>query len=281
MNMIDAHLHAESLSWSNLQEMSICGLKAAITVPVCPWRAGVDTNTHMTLINRLLYHETWRAKENNLELFLGIGVIAVAVPRDVDKFFAQMEELLKNPRIVAIGELGFDPRSQTCKDLQKQEEILKIQLQMARTKEAPVILHTPPDLGQVRLDIKEKYEKRTFMEKSMQVIQDAGLNPDKVVLDHLDSEEWIRFALDQGCYAGITVQEWRGIGPEKAAVWAENFGPEKILLNTDTSTMPSDHLGVPKTVFYLRKRKVPEKKISKMIYENPINFYHLQLKEQG
>jgi predicted metal-dependent TIM-barrel fold hydrolase len=259
--------------------MSMCGIQAAITVPVCPWRAGIDTNTHINLINRLLRHETWRAEENNLQLFLGIGVIAVAVPRDVENFFAQMEQFLREPRVVAIGEIGFDPRSQTCRDLKKQEEILKFQLRMAKDKKVPVILHTPPDLGQVKLEVKERYEKREFMEKTLELIHEVGLPPDRVVLDHLDAEVWIKFAIDCGCYAGITIQEWRGIGPEKASLWAENFGPEKILLNTDTSTMPSDHLGVPKVVFHLRKRKVPEGKIQRMVYENPRTFYNLPLQE--
>jgi predicted metal-dependent TIM-barrel fold hydrolase len=277
MDMIDAHVHAESFSWSNLQEMSMNGIRAIISVPVCPWRAGVDINTQVVLINRLLRHETWRAEENNLELFVGIGIVAVSVPRDLDKFFLQMEEYLKQPRVVAIGEVGFDPRSQTCKDLRRQGEILSMQLKMAKNKDLPVIIHTPPDLSQVKLEVKEKYEKREFMEKSMELVQEAGLSPARVVLDHLDTEEWVKFAIDNGCYAGITVQEWRNTGPEQVACWADTFGPERVLLNTDTSTMPSDHLGVPKTVFYLRKRKVPEKKIQNMVYQNPLDFYRLPI----
>ncbi|MBN2439394.1 MAG: TatD family hydrolase [Deltaproteobacteria bacterium] len=275
MDLIDAHLHAESLSWANLREMSMNGIRAAVSFTVSPWRAGADTNTQIALINRLLRHETWRWEENNMQLFVGIGVIAVSVPRDVEKFFLQMEKFLKEPKVVAIGEIGFDPRSQTCKDLKKQEEILKIQLKMAKARNLPVVVHTPPDLGQVKLDVKEKYHKRDFMERSVQLIQDAGLSPETVVLDHLDSEEWIRFALDHGCTAGITIQEWRDIGPDKAANWADEFGPERILLNTDTSTLPSDHLGVPKAVFEMRKRKVSEMKIKKMVYENPVDFYRL------
>jgi len=273
--MIDAHLHAESLTWYNLQEMSMNGIQGAVTVPVCPWRAGIDTNTHITLIKRLLYHETWRAEENNLKIFLGIGVIAVAVPTDVEQFFLKMEQFLKEPRVVAIGEVGFDPRSQTCRDLKKQEELLMIQLKMAKEKNLPVIIHTPPDLTQVRLEVKKKYEKMDFMERSLNLVHKAGVVPEKVVLDHMDGEKWVKFALANGCYAGITVQQWRGIGPEQAALWAAEFGPERVMFNTDTSNLPSDHLGVPKAVFFLKKRKVPESAIQKIAFENPVKFYNL------
>lgn len=178
---------------------------------------------------------------------------------------------------MAIGEVGFEPRSQTCKDLKKQKEILLIQLKMAKKTNLPVIIHTPPDLGQAKIEVQERYAKRDFIEKSLELIHGVGLSPEKVVLDHLDTEGWVKFAIQNGCYAGISIQAWRDIGPEQAANWAKEFGPEKILLNTDTNYLPSDPLGVPKVVFQLRKNKVSEQKIQKMVYDNPINFYHLKL----
>lgn len=278
MDLIDAHVHADTFSWSNFSQMSMSGIRAVVSVPVYPVRAGaVDTNMLTYLIKRLLYYETWRAEQNNIRLFVGIGVVSVSVPEDVEKFFPVMEGYLSDPRVVAIGEVGLDPRSKTCKDLQRQEEILTRQLKMAKDKDLPVIIHTPPDLRQVALAVEEKYQKRDYMEKTVELLHGVGLSPEMVVLDHLDMEEWVKFALDNGCYAGITIQEWRGTGPELVAGWADTFGPERLLLNTDASSMPSDHLGVAKTVFYLRKRKVPEKKIQSMVYQNPVNFYRLPL----
>lgn len=119
MDMIDPHVHAECLSWSNLQEMATNGVRAIISASVCPWRAGVDTDTQIALINRLLRHETWRTDENNLRLFVAIGVVAISVPSDVDEFFRKVEDYLKEPCIVAIGEVGLDPRSQTCRDVER------------------------------------------------------------------------------------------------------------------------------------------------------------------
>jgi predicted metal-dependent TIM-barrel fold hydrolase len=232
----------------------------------------------MTLISSLLRHETWRTAENNLHLFLGVGVPAVGVPSDVENFYGKMEELTKEPKVVAIGEIGFDPRSEICKDIKRQEQVLKAQLEIAKAKGLPVVLHTPPDSGQIRVEVKDKYDKRVFLEKSLELVHAVGLSPGRVVLDHLDKEEWIQMALDQGCYAGITIQEWRGVSPELAARWAEEFGFERILLNSDTSTLPSDHLGVPKAVFHLRRRKIEEKIIKKMVYDNPMEFYQLSLK---
>lgn len=277
MDLIDAHVHAECLSWSNLQEMSDNGIRAMISASVWPWRAGVDANTQIALVKRLLRHETWRANENNLSLYVAIGIVGLSVPKDVDKFFRKVEDYLREQCVVAIGEVGFDPRSQTCKDLKKQEEVLSLQLTLAKDKGLPVIIHTPPDLGQMSLAVNVKYEKKRFMEKSMEFVHRVGLPVEMVVLDHLETEEWVRFALDNGCYAGITIQQWRGVSPEQAAQLAGALGPEKVLLSTDTSSMPSDHLGGPKAVFHMRKREIPEKKIQDMVYQNPLNFFRLPL----
>lgn len=277
MNLIDAHVHAESLTWSNLQEMSMNGIRAAVSASVWPWRGGVDTDTQIALINRLLRYETWRANENNLHLFVAVGIVALSVPSDVDRFFLKVENYLREPRVVAIGEVGLDPRSQTCPDLQRQEEILSIQLKIAHDNDLSVILHTPPDLVRKGSSTHSRYEKRRFMEKSVELVHRVGVPSERVVLDHLDTEQSVEFALESGCYAGITVQEWRGVNPEQAARLADTFGPDRVLLNTDASTMPSDHLGVPKTVFCMRKWKVPEKKIQRIVYKNPLEFYRLSL----
>lgn len=278
MDLIDAHVHADTFQWSTFRDMSVSGIRAVVSVPVYPVRAGAADASAMTyLVNRLLNYEAWRAQENNIQLFVGIGVVSVSVPEDVEDFFPTMEEYLTKPGVVAVGEVGLDPRSKTCRDLRRQEEILSRQLKMAKDKDLPVIIHTPPDPGQAALAVEEKYDKRESMEKTMELVHEVGLSPERVVLDHLDTEEWIKFALDNGCYAGITIQEWRSTDPELVAGWADTFGPERILLNTDASSMPSDHLGVPKTVYYLRKRRVPEKKIQSIVYQNPVDFYRLPL----
>lgn len=278
MKYIDAHMHAETLSWLNIEEMAMNGIRAAVSPPVCPWRGGlkIDSETHISLIHRLLRHESWRTEENQIKLFVAVGVAPVSVPDDVEVFFNQMEEFLEDARVVAVGELGFDPRSQKCKDLKKQEEVIRIQLKKAKQKNLPVIFHTPPDAGQVKLPIKG-HEKRMFMDKSIELVKEAGLAPEMVVLDHLDTEEWVKFALDHGCYAGISIQQWRGVGPEQAARWAQTFGPERILLNTDAGVLISDHLGVPRAAFCMRKNKMPDETIRKITYENPIRFYRLPL----
>jgi len=275
--LIDSHIHAESLSWSNLVDMSMSGIRSAVTFPVCPWRAGINTSIQITLIKWLLHHETWRAAENNIQLFLGIGVPAIGIPSDFETFCQKMEELAKNPKVVAIGEVGFDPRSEVCKDIRIQGKVLRAQLEIAKRKKLPVVLHTPPDSAKSRIEFKKKYDKRMFLEKSLELVHEVGISPCRVVLDHLDKAEWIQMALDQGCYAGITIQEWRGVSPELAARWAEEFGPKRILLNSDTSTLASDHLGVPKVVFHLCRRKIKGKMIKKIIYDNPIQFYQLSL----
>jgi predicted metal-dependent TIM-barrel fold hydrolase len=281
MNIIDSHVHVEAYSWRNLQEMAMNGVKAVVTCTVCPWRAGVDMITQEVLIERLLRHEAWRAKENNIDLFVAIGVVAVAVPTDVEEFFGRMKGYLKSSSVVAIGEIGFDPRSQTCSDIGKQKEIFAFQLKLAKKLDMPVIVHTPPDLRKAEITVEEKYDKLKILQETIELVHEIGVKPNKVVLDHLEDEEWIKVALDNGFYGGITVQPWRGLGPEKAAQIVKAMGPERLMLNSDSSTLPSDHLAVPEVVFHLKKAKVPEESIRSMVYNNAVDFYGLAFQERG
>lgn len=154
---------------------------------------------------------------------------------------------------------------------------MSLQLEIAKDRDLPVILHTPPDVGQTQLAVSVTYEMKRFVERSVDLVHRVGLPADRVVLDHLDTEEWVKFALESGWHAGITIQEWRGVSPEQAARLSDTFGPDRGLLNTDTSSMPSDHLGVPKAVFSMRRRKIPGEKIQRVVYRNPLTFYRLPL----
>lgn len=275
MDMIDSHLHVEAIPWFGLREMATCGITKIVSVPVVPWRALIDSNSQINLIHRLLHHEVWRTEQNSIQLYLGLGIIGVSIPKDVESFWPLMEDYLEDSRFVAIGEVGIDPRSST--DLKTQSEILTLQLEMAKAKQLPVILHTPPDVTRDKIGSGDKYDKREFIDRSIELVHKVGLSPKSVVLDHLDTEEWVRLALENGFYAGITIQDWRNTTPEKVAQWADEFGPDNLLLNSDTSTMPSDPISVAKVAFQLRKRNVSESKINRIVYRNPVEFYRLPL----
>lgn len=81
-----------------------------------------------------------------------------------DESLAQIEEMSRHPKVVAIGEIGLDffydfsPRD-------RQFEILRKQLAMAVRRDLPVVIHTrdsvPEALEEIRMIAEEHYEWRS------------------------------------------------------------------------------------------------------------------------
>ena len=81
--------------------------------------------------------------------------------------------------------------------------------------------------------------------------------------------------LDAGLYAGLTPQQWRSVDPIAVASAIKELGADRILVSSDSSYTPSDHLGVPKTAFELRKLGASEDIIDQVFRKNPAAFYKL------
>jgi len=93
-------------------------------------------------------------------LYAGIGLHPTDTDEEYDEIY--FEDLVKNPKVVCVGECGLDYfRDQTKKDRQK--EIFIKQIELAIKYEKPLMLHCRPSKGtqdayEDTLDILEKYK---------------------------------------------------------------------------------------------------------------------------
>ena len=103
--------------------------KAAGISMIC---IGVDAKTSQSGIELAQQHDT---------MWATVGLH----PNDnLDEEFdvAQYRELLKHPKVVAIGEIGLDYyRTEKLEDQEKQKERFKQQLDLAKESRLPVVLH--------------------------------------------------------------------------------------------------------------------------------------------
>ena len=80
--------------------------------------------------------------------------------------------------VVAIGEIGYDEQT----DLE--DRYFRAQLELAKELELPVMIHTP------------HRDKKRGTSRSMDVCDEHGLDPSKVVVDH-NNEETVKETLDR------------------------------------------------------------------------------------
>ena len=265
MKMIDQHLHIDSRSLEELAMMSMAGIKAVVSHVYYPHQnVKINANTYFDFYDRKINWEPKRTKTELIETFLGVGINMVDVPSDWEKVIEALPQYVDQERVVCIGEIGIEPSSETA-DITIQEEILKEELKIAKEYNMPVNFHTPLK------------NKKKWIEKYAFLIEEAGVNKNKVTIDHANPAV-VDFIWEMGFYAGITIQTWRNVTPlEAAEVLAKGRHLDRLMLDSDSSPKWSDALSVPKAVHQARKLGVKDSDIRKVVLENPIRFYNLPL----
>ena len=264
MQMIDPHIHIDSRTREDLASMAIAGITAVVTLTYYPHlNLPITSQTILDYFERAINFESWRGKQELIDVHVGIAVNPVSVPPDYNEVLEVIPRYIAEKRIVAIGEIGLEPGSQTCPDLACQKEILRTQLKIAKEHGLPVVFHTP------------HLDKESWVEQYLDLITQEKVEPSKVVIDHADASV-TKKVFDFGCNAGITVQPWRGLEPKDAAMILKDCDLHRVLIDSDCNvTMPSDPLSVPKTALEMKRVGFSQSDIKQVVFENPMRIFKL------
>jgi len=156
--------------------------------------------------------------------------------------------------VVAVGEIGFDDMTAA------EEKFLRLQLELAKEVELPVMIHTP------------HRDKKRGTQRSMDIIEEHGLPPHMVVIDH-NNEETVQEVLDRGYWAAFTIYPKTKMGNERMVAVVERFGSERIIVDSSSDWGVSDPLAVPKTANLMQKRGIPEEDVRLTCYANALAAY--------
>lgn len=259
---LDAHTHLTELTWLDMEKMRAASISTVVSPVNFSSARAVASSTIKDVWDHQIEFQLSRARKNFIDAYAMIGVSMVSIPLDPDVLLKTLPEYLKKEDVIAIGEIGFEPASTTCNDLEVQEDIVRSQVKIALDMDVPIVFHVPhaPE------------NKIKFTEKTLNICKEIGFPMHRVTIDHC-SDANIKIALDAGAMAGITVQPWRGLTPEIAADLVMDNDPERIIINSDCGTKMSDPLAVAKTAFELLKKGSTEEIIGKVCRVNAKKFY--------
>jgi len=266
MEMIDAHIHIDSVSYQDLALMATAGVTAVISQTYYAHvNVEITSHTIIDLYQRLLKFETWRTAQELIDTYVAVSLNPVSIPSDYEKVLEVIPRYLEDEGVVAIGEIGLEPGSMTCPDLVKQEEIVRAQLRIAKQYNKPVVFHTPAT------------EKEKWVGKCFHLITQEGVDRAKVVIDHADATV-AKMISGFGCIAGVTVQPWRNVTPADGAKIALDCPYDRVLINSDCNPLLSDPLSVPKTAHEMRRLGISKDDIKKIVFDNPCRIFNLDEK---
>jgi uncharacterized protein len=252
----DPHIHMTSRTTDDFEAMARAGIRAVIEPAFWLGQPRTNAGTFDDYFQALIGWERFRAGQFGITHFCTIALNPKEAnnPRIADDVLELIPHYLGKDGVVAVGEVGFDDQTPA------EEKYFTAQLELARTFDLPVLVHTP------------HRDKKRGTERSLALIKDHGFPEARVIIDH-NNEETLPLVLDTGCWAGHSIYPNTKMDEPRMAALVKTYGPERIIINSAADWGVSDPLKVPKTANVMRQSGIADEDIERIVWDNPIAFF--------
>ncbi|MHC5010560.1 MAG: TatD family hydrolase [Planctomycetota bacterium] len=256
MKIFEPHIHMYARTTDDYENIALAGVRALVEPSFWLGQPRTNVGTFVDYWASIAGYEHQRAAAVLIDQYHTISVN----PREANdealalEALEAMEPFVDHERCVAVGEIGFDDITAA------EERIFQAQIDLAKQKDMLLLIHSP------------HREKRRGTIRSLEMVREAGLDLDRVLYDH-NTEETMDLVRELGCWAGLTIYPFTKLSPERAANLLEQYGTDRIMINSSADWGPSDPLMVPRTVMELRRRGWTDERIEKVVWCNPRDFY--------
>ena len=256
MMFIDPHAHMISRTTDDYEAMAAAGVVAVIEPAFWIGQPRTNVGSYEDYLSHIIGFERFRAGQFGIRHYCTIGLnskeanneaLAEAV-MDILPRFALKEG------VVAIGEIGYDEQTEL------EDRYFRQQLELSKELELPVLIHTP------------HRDKKRGTTRSMDVCDEHGLDPSRVIVDH-NNEETVAETLQRGFWAGFSIYPSTKMGNARMVEILKQYGAERIIVDSACDWGISEPLGVAKTAKLALERGVPEEAVRRACYQNALDAY--------
>jgi predicted metal-dependent TIM-barrel fold hydrolase len=256
MRFFDPHIHMISRTTDDYENMAAAGIVGVVEPAFWQGQPRTQVGTFVDYFDALLGWERFRASQFGIRHYCTMALN----PKEANNV-ALAEEVMKIlPRyaakdgVVAIGEVGYDDMSAA------EERFFQAQLELARTLDMPVLVHTP------------HRDKKRGTERTIAVVRELKIDEEKVLIDHLN-EQTLPLVMETGCWRGHSIYPNTKMSEERMVALLRQYGLEKMVVNSAADWGRSDPLKVPKTGRAMLDAAFSEDEVERVLYHNPIAFY--------
>ncbi len=256
MKFFDPHVHMTSRTTDDYQAMYDAGIVALIEPAF--WlgqpRTGIDS--FRDYYSSLIGWEKFRSLQFGIKHYCTIGLNSREANNEklADQVMEILPLFIMKEGVVGIGEIGFDDRTAA------EEKYYRLQLELAKETDLPVQIHTP------------HRDKKRGTRRSMDIALEHGLGAETVIVDH-NNEETVKEVLDRGFWAAFTIYPFTKMGNERMVEIVNEYGTERIMINSAADWGISDPLAVPKTAALMKARGISAEDIELVTYRNAITAF--------
>lgn len=256
MIYIDPHVHMISRTTDDYEAMRDAGVVAVIEPAFWLGQPRTTRGSFKDYFSMIVGFERFRAGQFGIRHYCTIGLNAKEANNE--PLAEEVMELLPlyaaKEGVVAIGEIGYDDMTEA------EEKYFAMQLDLARELDMLVLIHTP------------HRNKKEGTSRSMDLCDEHGLDPSRVIVDH-NNEETVKEVLDRGYWAAFTIYPNTKMGNERMVEIVKQYGTERIFIDSAADWGKSDPLAVPKTARLMLERGIVEEDVKAVTYDNALAAY--------
>ncbi|GAB5520588.1 MAG: TatD family hydrolase [Rhodothermales bacterium] len=256
LRFIDPHIHMSSRTVDDYEAMRDAGVVAVIEPSFWWGQPRTTVGSFKDYFSSLVGWERFRAAQFGIRHYCTIGLNSKEANNErlADEVMELLPLFLGKEGVVAIGEIGYDDMTDA------EEKYFRLQLELAKELEMMVMIHTP------------HRNKKQGTTRSMDLCNDVGLDPHRVVIDH-NNEETVREVLDRGFWAAFTLYPKTKMGNERMVEIVRQYGSDRIIADSSADWGKSDPMAVPKTGRLMLQRGISHADMHKVCYANALACY--------
>ena len=256
MNVFDPHIHMTSRTTDDYDAMAKAGITAIVEPAFWVGQPRTHVGSFEDYFLSLLGWERFRASQFGIRHFctLALNPKEANDPHVARGVLDLLPRYLEKDGVVAVGEIGYDDMTAV------EDEVFAEQLELARAAGLPALIHLP------------HRDKKRGTERTLALIKSIGFPEPMALIDH-NTEETLPLVLDTGCWAGHSIYPSSKMDEPRMVALVQQYGAERILVNSAADWGISDPLKVPKTLALMRERGVPEADVERVFWKNPVQFF--------
>lgn len=265
MMFIDSHAHMLSRTTDDYEAMAAAGVVAVIEPAFWLGQPRTHVATYIDYLSSIVGFERFRAGQFGIRHYCTIGLNSKEANNEelAEGVMEILPRFALKEGVVAIGEIGYDDQTEL------EDKYFRLQIDLAMELDLPVMIHTP------------HRDKKRGTSRSMDVCEEHGIDPGKVIVDH-NNEETVRECLDRGFWAGFSIYPSTKMGTERMVDILKQYGPERIIVDSACDWGISEPLAVAKTAKLAEQKGVDPEAIRLVCYQNALDAYGQsgQIKEE-
>lgn len=262
---IDPHVHMISRTTDDYEKMRDAGVVAVIEPAFWLGQPRTTRGSFKDYFSMIVGWERFRAAQFGIRHYCTIGLNSKEANNEplAEDVLELLPLFAMKEGVVAIGEIGYDDMTPA------EDRFFALQLDLAKELDMLVLIHTP------------HRNKKEGTSRSMDVCDEHGLDPARVIIDH-NNEETVEEVLDRGYWAAFTIYPNTKMGNERMVEVVRRYGSDQIFIDSAADWGISDPLAVPKTARLMRERGLDGEDIRKVTYQNALTAYGRsgQMREQ-